>query len=295
MNWAVVMAGGPGTRFWPLSRRKHPKPFLRLTGPQSLLEETVTRLQPLIPRERILVVLQAELVEEARRLLKLPRENLLGEPVGRNTAPCCVFAASRISRGDPNAKIVFLPADQYVHPKSLYQKTLRAAFDLAEDRPVLLGMRPTSPTSAYGYLEVGAGLPPAWPAGRRPPGEGTSPLRAVDGIRLFTVKRFHEKPSLRRAREFLRRGNFLWNGGTFVWRLDTFKEAIQKYLPRLYPAFEQLASVEAGAHADQKVTVTKGDSHLFLFGVPSKEAAEGALGKRFEMLGLKAGLVSDKC
>lgn len=229
MNWAVVMAGGPGTRFWPLSRSKRPKPFLRLLGRQTLLEETVRRLPPLFPPNRILVVIQDSLVKEARRLLpEIPRENILGEPIGRNTALCCVWAASQIARRDPGAKLVFLPADQWIRPKSLYLKTLRTAFRLVDERPVLIGMIPDSPETGYGYLEV------------------SREKEKVNGIFYFSVKRFREKPPLAQARRFLKQGNFLWNGGTFIWRLDQFKEALRKYVPPLHRAFEKLRSFPEG-------------------------------------------------
>ncbi len=223
MNWAVVMAGGRGTRFWPESRTKTPKPFLKLLGKRSILEETVRRLSPLFPPSRILIVLQSDQVGEARRLLKrLPKENILGEPVGRNTAPCCLYAAAQIARRDPHAKFVFLPSDQFIRPQPLFLKTLRTAFKLADDRPVLLGMQPDAPHTGYGYLEV-------------------HKKKKIRGISYFRVARFHEKPSLKKARQFLKRGNFLWNGGTFVWTSDAFKQAIRRHLPRLYSSFEKLA------------------------------------------------------
>lgn len=231
MNWAVIMAGGRGTRFWPESRATHPKPFLRLLGERTLLEETAGRLKPLFSHPQILMVLQAELVGRARRLLPgIPRRNFLGEPVGRNTAPCCVYAASQIERRDPDAKIVFLPADQHIQPQSLFQKTLKAAFQVVDERPVLIGLRPTSPHPGFGYLEV-----------ERRAGK-------VRGISLFRVRRFHEKPSLEKARNFLRQGNFLWNGGTFVWTLDAFKSAVKRYLPAVYRVWNRLGSGDVGAY-----------------------------------------------
>lgn len=229
LNWAVVMTGGRGTRFWPESRNRRPKPFLKLLGRCTLLEETVQRLDPMFPPERILIVLQSSLVGEARKLFpRIPKENFLGEPLGRNTAPCCVFAAAQIIRRDPDAKLIFLPADQYIHPKSLYLKTLRTAFQIVDERPVLLGMRPNFPHTGYGYLEVHR-------------------KKRINGLSCFTVRRFREKPSLAQARQFLKHGNFLWNGGTFIWRVDAFKRAVQKYAPRLYPAFEKLRSIKVSA------------------------------------------------
>lgn len=230
-NWAVVMAGGPGTRFWPESRTQCPKPFLKLLGNKTLLENTVERLYPLFPPSRIFIVLQRDLVQKAKRLLaRIPLENILGEPMVRNTAPCCVYAASQIAERDPEARFVFIPSDQEIRPRSLYLNALKTALALADDRPVLLGFQPVSPNPSYGYLEVG-------------PGRKIKP-----GIALYTVHRFHEKPSVSRARQFLKQGNFLWNGGTFAWRMDAFKGAIQKYLPGLYPAFVKLAPFPGGSH-----------------------------------------------
>lgn len=225
------MAGGPGTRFWPESRTHCPKPFLKLLGPKTLLENTVERLYPLFPPSHIFIVLQADLVSKAKRLLsRIPLENILGEPLVRNTAACCVYAASQIAERDPQARFVFIPSDQEIQPRPLYRASLKTALALADDRPVLLGFQPTFPNPSYGYLEVG-------------------PARKIgSGLALHTVHRFHEKPSLSRARQFLKRGNFLWNGGTFAWRMDAFKQAVQKYLPGLYPAFQKLAPFPGGSH-----------------------------------------------
>ncbi len=223
MNWAVVMAGGKGTRFWPESRARFPKPFLKFLGRRPLLQETVERLRPLFPPSRILIVLQQELVKEAARLLpRIPRKNILGEPVGRNTAPCAVYAASQIARRDRNARIIFLPADHEIQPKSLFLKAVSTALEAADERPVLFGIRPRGANPAYGYLEV---------SGKR---------SRRNGIPFFTIRRFHEKPSPGKARGFLKRGNFFWNSGMFAWRLDAFKAAVRTHLPKLYPAFRPL-------------------------------------------------------
>lgn len=223
------MAGGKGTRFWPESRAKRPKPFLRLLGKTSLLEETVSRITPLIPPSRILLVLQDELAREARRLLpRIPRENILGEPIGKNTAPCTVYAAAHIRARDPEAKFAFLPADQLIRPRGLFVQCLKTAFEIVDDRPVLFGIQPRWPAPSYGYLEVG----------------GKSSTKGK--ISVFTITRFHEKPSLAKAKKFLRKGNFLWNGGMFIWRLDAFKKAVRTHAPKLYPAFEKLSSLPKG-------------------------------------------------
>lgn len=236
-DWAVIMAGGKGSRFWPESRARHPKPFLSLVGSRALLEETVARLVPLIPPSRIFIVLQKELVGKARRLLpQIPRQNILGEPIGRNTAPCAAWAATHVARKDPDARIVFLPADSYIRPKSLFQRALKRAFALVDEKPVLFGIRPRGPNPAYGYLEVKRGK----------------------------VIRFHEKPSLSKARKFLKRGNFFWNSGIFVWRLDAFAKALKKYLPKVYSAFRLGGGgVTAGARLGQRGTGSNASLTLF--------------------------------
>lgn len=229
MNWAVVMTGGKGTRFWPESRVKRPKPFLKLINHRTLLEETVNRLRPFFLPQRIVIVIQDSLAGEARRLLRnIPHENFLGEPLQKNTAPCCVWAASWIETRDPSAKMIFLPADQWIQSKSLYLKTIEAAFKIVDKKPVLLGMRPDRPHTGYGYLEL------------------DRKKKKINGIRHSIVRRFREKPSLPEARRFLKQGNFLWNGGTFIWRLDAFKSAIQKHMPALYRAWERLGTVLGG-------------------------------------------------
>lgn len=227
-NWAVVMTGGKGTRFWPESRVKRPKPFLKFVGNQTLLEETVNRLRPFFSPQRIVIVIQDSLVKDARRLLRnIPRENFLGEPVQKNTAPCCVWAAAWISRRDPDAKIIFLPADQYIPQKPLYQKTIKTAFQIVDEKPVLLGMQPDRPHTGYGYLELDA------------------QKKTKNGFAQFRVKRFREKPNLSQAQRFLKQGNFLWNGGTFIWRLDAFKKAVQQYAPKIYRSWKKLAKLGA--------------------------------------------------
>ncbi len=226
MNWAIIMAGGKGARFWPESRAGYPKPFLPIHGRRTLLEETVQRLKPFFPSARILIVLQENLISRAKKLLRgIPSKNFLGEPVGRNTAPCAAYAATRIAAKDPNARIVFLPADHYIQPKSLFQKTLKRALRLADEKPVLFGIRPKWPNPAYGYLEV----------------------------RKNKVVRFHEKPSPEKARQFLKRKKFFWNSGIFVWRLDAFAKALKKYLPRIDSAFRPPPSAKALKRAYRKL------------------------------------------
>jgi mannose-1-phosphate guanylyltransferase len=180
--WAVVMAGGAGTRFWPLSRKARPKQLLSLAGERSLLGETVARIAPLIPAERVLVVTAAHLVEATRaELPDVPAENFLGEPAARNTAPCVGWAAVTARIRDPKATLAVLAADHFLRDVSGYEHTVHEALTLAQTGSlVTLGMRPTRPETGYGYLKVGKKLDDG---GHR-------------------VDKFVEKPDLRTAKRF---------------------------------------------------------------------------------------------
>ncbi len=211
--FAVLMAGGSGTRFWPASRRAKPKQFLRLAGKQTLIRETWERLHGLVPPERVLVVAgeaHADLVR--KHLPRLPPENLLCEPVGRNTTPCVAWAACEIGRRAPRSVQAVLPSDHVIRPAERFREVLRLAAQAAaaEDVLVTLGVRPTSPATGFGYIERG-----------EPAGAG-----------IFRVARFVEKPELARAVEFLASGRFLWNAGIFVWSTAAILKALQQFTPQ---------------------------------------------------------------
>lgn len=218
MLWAVIMAGGSGTRFWPVSRHKSPKQFSRIFGKTSLFEETLARIRPLISKSQILVVTQDFNLPLAKRLSRLPSSQLVGEPVGRNTAPCAVYAAAKAFSRDPNAVIALLPADQRIAKVKIFQKALKTAFQIAcsSSMPVTFGIRPIQPHTGYGYLEMG---------------------RKIDSkneLKVHRLKRFCEKPDLKTAVKFLKTGRFLWNSGIFVWKAEPLLEVAKKYLPQVY-------------------------------------------------------------
>ncbi len=213
--YAVIMAGGHGTRFWPRSRRHTPKQFLCLGGRRSLLQETAHRLRRLVPRRRMLVVTSVEhATEVARQLPQLPHGQILAEPVGRNTLPCLTLANEWILQRHADAQVVVTPADHVIRDVSGFQTTLCRALDTAgHDRTlVTIGIPPTRPETGFGYIEVG-----------RPRGAGATGAHAV--------RRFREKPSLAEARRFVARGTFLWNAGIFVWRASTFAHAVDCFAP----------------------------------------------------------------
>jgi mannose-1-phosphate guanylyltransferase len=211
--FAVLMAGGSGTRFWPASRRAKPKQFLRLSGRQSLIRATWERLKGLVPPERVLVVAgeaHADLVR--KHLPALPSGNLLCEPVGRNTTACIAWAACEIERRAPQSVQLVLPSDHVIRPAKRFRELVQLAADAAaaEDVLVTLGVRPSSPATGFGYIERGG------PAG---------PL-------LQRVARFVEKPARERAEEFVASGNFLWNAGIFVWSTAAILKALREFAPQ---------------------------------------------------------------
>ncbi len=211
------MAGGTGTRFWPRSRRRLPKQLLRITGPRTLLQETVYRLRGLVSPSQILVVTNRDHAAEVRRQLpQLPAANVLVEPVGRNTAPCLALAALVIAERAPDATFVSLPADHAIANPRAFRATLTEAFGRAvrARAPVTIGIVPTGPETGYGYVRMGETL----------------------GGRTHRVRVFIEKPPLAQARRFVATGEYLWNSGMFVWRVDVVLALLEEHLPSLLAA-----------------------------------------------------------
>ena len=224
------MAGGTGTRFWPRSRRRLPKQLLRITGPRTLLQETVDRLRGLVPSSQILVVTNRDHAAEVRRQLpRLPATNVLVEPIGRNTAPCLALAALVIAERAPNATFVSLPADHAIADPRRFHATLVEAFSRAAEAraPVTIGVVPTAPETGYGYIRVGEKL----------------------GSRTRRVRAFVEKPPLARARRFVASGEYLWNSGMFVWRVDVLLALFDRHLPSLLAALRPAMRHAAGRRA----------------------------------------------
>ncbi|HIG12397.1 MAG: sugar phosphate nucleotidyltransferase [bacterium] len=224
--FAVIMAGGSGTRFWPASRRSRPKQFLPIVGRTSMIAQTAERLAGLVPMERVLVVTAAHLAGEVRGCLPaLPEENLLLEPVGRNTAACIALAVLEIERRDPSAVQFVLPADHIISPALEFRASLEAA--AAEARRashlVTLGVRPTRPATGYGYIEVG------------------EVLASHGEHAAHEVLRFVEKPDEARAREFQESGRFLWNAGIFAWTTCSVIEALRTHAPEIITPLEEAA------------------------------------------------------
>jgi len=213
--FAVIMAGGSGTRFWPLSRKAWPKQFLALAGSnESLLQSTVRRIEGLIPSERVWVVTSEQHADATRKQLpQLPPENVLAEPAARNTAPCVAWAAAAVGARSPRGVMTVLPADPHIGDEPAYRQLLeRAAAAAQSSGLVTIGVSPNRPETGYGYIECGAEIEPG----------------------VLRVQRFVEKPDLARAQEFLRSDRFLWNSGMFFFRADAILAEFERQLPDVH-------------------------------------------------------------
>ncbi|MGD8316518.1 MAG: mannose-1-phosphate guanylyltransferase [Myxococcales bacterium] len=233
--YAVIMAGGQGTRFWPLSRRSQPKQFLTLgPGGLSLLRATAERVWKLLPPGRTLVVTSEEHRQQVEaQLPELQPHQILAEPVGRNTAPCIGWAAAHLRRVDPGAIMAVLPADHYIGETEAYVDALRRGLEAATHGDyVTIGIRPSRAETGYGYIEVGSELDPG----------------------VFRARRFVEKPNRQRAEQFVASRSFLWNSGMFFFLASRILEAIDQHLPGLG---EQLRRYDEAAERDDEAAVVR--------------------------------------
>jgi mannose-1-phosphate guanylyltransferase len=225
---AVILAGGRGTRFWPRSRTRTPKQLLNIVGKNTMLEQTVARLRPLIPAERIWTVTNTEQAAAVRKQLpSAARKRVLTEPMGRNTAAAIGLAAIHVRHAaGSDALMAVLPADHYIELDKKYREIVSAALDVARHpgRMVVLGIPPARPETGFGYVE------------RMGESVGTK------GFLVFAVRRFTEKPELKLAQEYVAMGNYHWNAGMFFWRVSTFLENLKQFLPKTHTALEKLSA-----------------------------------------------------
>jgi len=215
--FAVVLAGGHGERFWPLSRRSKPKHHLALFSNRTLLSATVDRLAGFIPPERTLILTSVDQAAAVRALLpEIPAENVIVEPQRRDTAAAMALAAGIAARHDPGATVVVLPADHHIPDTTGFQRTIRSAVHAAQNGNaiVTVAITPDWPCPGFGYLELGEAAD-------------------LGGARVREIRRFHEKPTQEKAAEYLERGNFHWNAGMFVWTVDALRESLRAHAPEL--------------------------------------------------------------
>ena len=223
---ALIMAGGKGTRFWPLSTEEKPKQFLNLVGDKTMIQMTVDRILPIIPIERIFICTgekYIDLVEE--QLPNLPRKNIIIEPEGRNTAPCIALSAILIDRYYKDSTMVVLPSDHLIKSEDEFRKIIIKGYKFLEENKdgiLTLGMKPDRPETGYGYINCG---------------------RDIE-LGIKAVKQFVEKPNLELAKKYLREGTYLWNGGMFLWKTRHILNEIKKYAPSTYEALHNLSNVK---------------------------------------------------
>lgn len=224
--YAVIMAGGGGTRLWPLSRKDKPKQLLPLIGQETLFQSTVARLKELFPPERILVVtVEEQALEMKQQAPELPEENYLIEPAPRGTASVVGLAAMVLQKRDPQASMAILPSDHFIRNVDLFHYLLKAAFDVAADNYlVTLGITPTMPSTAYGYIQQG------------------TPLKGEYKYPVYTVQSFREKPNEETAQQLLRMGGHSWNSGMFIWRADAIMGEIHRQMPALGKALDEIGA-----------------------------------------------------
>lgn len=224
---ALIMAGGKGTRFWPLSTEDKPKQFLKLIGSNTMIQMTVKRILPIIPIERIFVSTGEKYVDLVKEQLPdLPEKNIIVEPEGRNTAPCIALSAMVIKRYYKDSKMLVLPSDHLIRDEEKFRDIIlkgNKILDKNNEGIITFGIKPDRPETGYGYIKYGK--------------------NNIDKD-VYKVEKFVEKPDLETAKEYLNEGNYLWNGGMFLWRTNYIIEEIRKYAPQTYEALHNIENIE---------------------------------------------------
>lgn len=226
--YAVIMAGGRGTRFWPRSREKKPKHLLDIVSKRTIVQETVDRIKSLIPPRNILVVTGKKHARELiRQLPEIPPQNIIIEPVGKNTAACIGLAALHIQKIVPDAVMVVLPSDHAIADSLEYLKVISAAVKVADQEGglITIGIKPSSPQTGFGYIEQGLSVP------------------NISGKEVFRVKSIREKPDLLKAKKFVQSGKFYWNSGMFIWKASIILKEIESFLPDLHTGLIKIKEV----------------------------------------------------
>jgi len=228
-RYAIIMAGGRGERFWPVSRAKTPKQLIKLLGARSFLQQAVDRVLPIVPSQNILVITNEVQAPEVRKQLpKLPRQNVIAEPCGRDTCAAVTLGAALVGARSTTGVMAVLPADHVVADTKKFQQILSDSFDLASRGQVIvtLGIKPTEPNTGYGYIQIGNELPPP---------QGVKRYKTT----FFKAERFVEKPNLERAVEYVNSGQYRWNAGMFIWSFVTITQGLEKHQPEMAAACQR--------------------------------------------------------
>ncbi len=226
-NWfVIIMAGGKGERFWPVSREKSPKQLITLLGKRSFLQQSYDRVAALVPTKNIIIITnKVQAPQVAKQLPKLPKDNIIAEPCGRDTCAAVTLGAAIVGQRSTSGVMAVLPADHVIPDEKKFQQVLKDSFDLASrgQAIVTIGIKPTEPATGYGYIRKGKKLPP--PSGVK---------KYKTGFQI--AERFVEKPKLETAVEYLSSGDYAWNAGMFIWSFVTITEALQKHQPEMEAA-----------------------------------------------------------
>ena len=236
MTYAVIMAGGVGSRFWPKSTREMPKQFLKLFGDETMIQATVNRLEGFVDLDSCMVVTNSDYVGIVRTQLPgLPDDMVIGEKVAKNTAPCVAAAAAILHKKDPESVMAVLPADHHITKPGRFREILKRAAETAvkEECLVTIGIKPTHPETGYGYINF-----------------DKNDNSEILGEAVYGVKQFTEKPDLEKANRFIESGDYLWNSGMFVWKTSVILNAFKKYLPEVFKLTEKLSSSD---HIDKEI------------------------------------------
>jgi len=227
MLYALILAGGVGSRLWPKSSHRLPKQFLNLTGVETLLQAAVRRIRPLVPSERIFVATGTQYVAlVAEQLPMLPPENIIAEISSKNTAPAIGLGALHVAQANPEATMAVLTADHIIPNQAAFQQAIEAAVAVAEaGRLVTLGIRPTGPETGFGYIQRGQSV------------------GCYQGLEAYGVKAFLEKPVLETAQKFYESGDYYWNSGMFIWQVAALFEALKESMPALFGHLAQIKGV----------------------------------------------------
>ena len=226
MLHATIMAGGGGTRFWPRSRTKRPKQFLALAGERVLLQQAYDRIEASVTAERCWVITAAMHSGEVSRLLpEIPARHIIGEPIGRDTAACIGLGAALLAREDADATMLVMPADHLIAPDQEFRRAVQVGAQMVEDHPdclVTFGIPPTHPATGYGYVHYG------------------EPFAERQGVRVFQVRGFREKPAVELAEQMISSGEYFWNSGIFVWKAATILNELRQNQPQVVEAIERI-------------------------------------------------------
>jgi mannose-1-phosphate guanylyltransferase len=228
-RFVIIMAGGRGERFWPLSREKTPKQLIKLLGDKSFLQDAVANVLPLVPLKNIFIITNAAQAPEVRKQLpKLPRDNVVAEPVGRDTCAAVTLGAALVGARSTTGVMAVLPADHVIPEKKKFQQVLSDAFDIAAQGQaiVTIGIKPSEPATGYGYIQTGAELPTP---------SGAKKTKTI----FYKAERFVEKPDFEKALEYVNSGQYRWNAGMFVWSFITVTNGLQAHQPEMFDACQR--------------------------------------------------------